>query len=54
MAEICWAKLHHAVHFEGKGSSFDAILRWFCADTGIESLPTDHRIELPKLNRLFP
>jgi hypothetical protein len=47
------AKLHHAVPFDGSGRSFDALLRWFCADTGIESLPTNHRIELPRPDRLL-
>jgi hypothetical protein len=29
------------------GRTFDAILRWFCADTNIETLPPDHLISLP-------
>ena len=46
-------RLHDAVPFDPSGRSFDAILRWFCADTGIESLPGNHQIELPKSDRLL-
>ncbi len=45
-------RLHLAVAFDA-ASSFDAILRWFCTDTSIESLPSDHRIELPKTGQLL-
>jgi hypothetical protein len=31
--------LHDAVPYNEPGRTFDAILRWFCADTNIESLP---------------
>ncbi len=40
-------KLHDAIPYPGGGRSFDAVLRWFCTDTNIESLPPGHRIELP-------
>jgi hypothetical protein len=40
-------KLHDAAPWNQGGRSFDAILRWFCGDTMIESLPANHRIELP-------
>lgn len=40
-------RLLDATPYPGAGRSFDAILRWFCTDTNIESLPPDHRIELP-------
>ena len=40
-------KLPDAVPYPGGGRSFDAVLRWFCTDTNIESLPPGHRIELP-------
>ena len=39
--------LHDAMPYAEPGRSFDAILRWFCMDTQIESLPANHRIELP-------
>jgi hypothetical protein len=47
-------RLLMAIPFDGKGRSFDAILRWFCSDNNIEGLATNHCIELPKLDRLFP
>jgi hypothetical protein len=40
-------RLHDAAPYNESGRTFDAILRWFCADTNIESLPTDHLISLP-------
>jgi hypothetical protein len=40
-------RLHDAVPYPGAGRTFDAVLRWFCADTRIESLPPSHRISLP-------
>ena len=40
-------KLHDAAPYNEPGRSFDAVLRWFCGDTGIESLPANHRIALP-------
>jgi hypothetical protein len=40
-------ELHDAVAYEEPGRTFDAILRWFCTDTNIESLPPNHRILLP-------
>lgn len=39
--------LHDAVPYNEPGRTFDAILRWFCADTNIELLPPDHLISLP-------
>jgi hypothetical protein len=30
-----------------RGQTFDAILRWFCANTNIESLPPGHLISVP-------
>jgi hypothetical protein len=41
-------KLLDAVPYTEPGRTFDAILRWFCSDTNIESLPPDHRIGLPR------
>jgi hypothetical protein len=38
--------LHDAVPYDQPGRTFDAILRWFCADTNIESLPPGHLISL--------
>ena len=35
------------------GRSFDAVLRWFCQDNKIESLPASHLIELPARKTLF-
>jgi hypothetical protein len=46
-------RLHDAVPYDGSGRSFDAILRWFCADTKIESLPPDHLISLPPSDLLL-
>jgi len=46
------SRLHDATPFAAAGS-FDGCLRWFCADTGIESLPPGHRIELPGLDLLI-
>jgi hypothetical protein len=40
-------ELLDAVPYDEPGRTFDAILRWFCTDTNIESLPPDHRIALP-------
>jgi hypothetical protein len=40
-------KLHNAEPFIEPVHSFDAALRWFCADTNINGLPANHRIELP-------
>jgi hypothetical protein len=39
--------LHDAVPYNEPGRTFDAILRWFCADTNVESLPPGHLISLP-------
>ena len=39
--------LHDAVPYNEPGRTFDAILRWFCADTNIESLPPGHPISVP-------
>jgi hypothetical protein len=40
-------ELHDAVPYIEAGRTFDAILRWFCTDTKIDSLPPGHLIELP-------
>jgi hypothetical protein len=40
-------KLHDALPYNEPARTFDAILRWFCADTNIESLPPAHLISLP-------
>jgi hypothetical protein len=47
------AKLHNAMEFVSGARSFDAILRWFCADTNIVGLDNNHRIELPRPERLL-
>ena len=39
--------LRDAVPYDEPGRAFDAILRWFCADTNMESLPPGHLISLP-------
>jgi hypothetical protein len=46
-------KLYYAAPFTEPGRTFDAVLRWFCDDTNIEPLPTDHRIELPRAELLI-
>lgn len=46
-------RLHDAAPFPGGGRSFDAVLRWFCADTKIEPIAPDHRIALPGSDRLL-
>jgi hypothetical protein len=46
-------KLLDATPYVEPGRTFDAILRWFCTDTGIESLPPGHRITLPEADRLL-
>jgi hypothetical protein len=46
-------ELHNAIPLPECGRSFDAVLRWFCADNKIESLPANHRIELPVRRTLF-
>jgi hypothetical protein len=40
-------KLHDALPYMEPGRTFDAILRWFCDDTNIDSLPGSHLIGLP-------
>ena len=40
-------ELHDALPYNEPGRTFDAVLRWFCADTNIESLPPGHSISLP-------
>jgi hypothetical protein len=40
-------KLWNAVPYTGQARTFDAVLRWFCSDVRIESLPPDHRLCLP-------
>lgn len=39
--------LHDAIPYTGAARTFDAVLRWFCADTRIDPLPPGHLIELP-------
>jgi hypothetical protein len=39
-------KLHDAVPYNG-ARSFDGVLRWFCANTNIDPLPSNHAISLP-------
>lgn len=46
-------KLHDAAPFNEPARTFDAALRWFCADTNIDQLPADHRISLPGLDLLL-
>jgi hypothetical protein len=46
-------KLHDAVRYEGAARTFDSVLRWFCADTRIQSLPPNHRISLPPYELLL-
>lgn len=46
-------ELHDAAPYTESGRTFDAVLRWFCADTNIESLPPTHRIELPPTEQLL-
>ena len=41
-------KLHDALSYTEPGRAFDAILRWFCTDTNIDSLPGSHLIGLPE------
>jgi hypothetical protein len=45
-------QLHNAEPFI-IGPSFDSTLRWFCAETNIQSLPSTHRIQLPLRDRLL-
>jgi hypothetical protein len=40
-------KLHDALPYMEPGRTFDAVLRWFCTDTNIDSLPGGHLIGLP-------
>jgi hypothetical protein len=40
-------RLHDALPYSGSGRTFDAVLRWLCADTKIDSLPPSHSILLP-------
>lgn len=46
-------KLHNAENFVTGARSFDAILRWFCADNNVIGLGPDHMIDLPRPERLF-
>jgi hypothetical protein len=41
-------KLHDALPYIEQGRTFDAILRWFCTDTNIDSLPGSHLMGLPE------
>jgi hypothetical protein len=40
-------RLHNAEVYEQRAKTFDAVLRWFCADNNIVGLPGNHGIELP-------
>ena len=46
-------KLHDAIPYSGAGRTFDGVLRWFCAQTTIDSLPPGHSIVLPPADRLL-
>jgi hypothetical protein len=46
-------ELHDAVPYSEHTRTFDAALRWFCADTNIQSLPPAHLIALPPRERLL-
>jgi hypothetical protein len=46
-------RLYNAEAYTGPTTSFDNILRWFCADIHAESLPHDHRIQLPLRDQLW-
>lgn len=46
-------KLHDALPYQQPGRTFDAILRWFCTDTNIDSLPGSHLIGLPESGLLI-
>ncbi len=45
-------QLRNAAPYVG-AISFDSALRWFCAETNIEPLPHDHRLQLPLRTRLI-
>jgi hypothetical protein len=47
------SKLLKAAPFTTSARSFDAILRWFCADNGIEGFPPHHKVELPRSDLLL-
>jgi len=46
-------ELHDAIPYPGNARTFDSVLRWFCADTNIESLPPGHAIALPPPDRFI-
>jgi hypothetical protein len=46
-------KLHDALPYMEPGKTFDAVLRWFCTDTNIDSLPGSHLIGLPEPGTLL-
>ena len=46
-------ELNDAVPYPGAARTFDSVLRWFCADVGIESLPPGHSIALPMPERFI-
>jgi hypothetical protein len=46
-------KLHDAIPYPGAARTFDSVLRWFCADVGIEQLPPGHNVALPPPERLL-
>lgn len=50
---IAAPQLHNAAPFFLWARTFDSILRWFCEDTRILGLPPNHRIELPRRDRLL-
>jgi hypothetical protein len=45
--------LLNAVPFTIQARTFDSILRWFCGETRIEGLSSNHLIELPKADKLL-
>jgi len=46
-------ELENAIPLPDCGRTFDAVLRWFCQDNKIESLPANHQIALPMRKSLF-
>jgi hypothetical protein len=46
-------RLYNAESFVSEARTFDAILRWFCADNQVQGLPPGHLIELPRPERLL-
>ena len=46
-------RLHDAIAYQQPGRSFEAILRWYCSDTGIDQPSRNHAIGLPSRESLF-